>query len=135
MNMVGHHHETPKLIMSECRSPMQRLYHQAGDSLLAREPSPPASRVQLMVQPDESLAGRGFAGWWEVVWTNAPVKVPGKKQPAILWIQVRKAAHGAHMQLVESSREKSRLRNAGVDTSVDAARKSACATAAPDTDL
>src|ERR1017187_3359771 len=109
MDMVGHHHETGKLVMSECRPPMQGLHHQARDGLLAEEHGTSSSGVQLAVQPDESLAGRGFVVWREMVRTNAAVKVPGKKQPAILGIEVRKAANGEHIQLVGLSREKSRV--------------------------
>jgi hypothetical protein len=57
MNMVRHHHERGQFIMPEFRTTMQRLDHQARDGVLAKEHRAIASRVQLAVQPGESLTG------------------------------------------------------------------------------
>jgi hypothetical protein len=96
MNMVRHHHERSWFIMAEFRPPAQGLYHQASDGFLAKEHGTGMSHVQLAVQPDESLTSRRFVGWRELVATDSAVKTPGKKQPAILGIEVRQAANGDH---------------------------------------
>ena len=98
MNMVRHYDERSEFIMSQFRPPVQGLYHQASDGVLAKEHGTGTSHVQLVVQPDESLTGRRLVGWREVVRTDSAVKAPGKKQPAILGIKVRQAANGGHTE-------------------------------------
>jgi hypothetical protein len=109
--------------MAEFGSSVQRVYNELRYVGLSQKLGTRPRVVEIAVNRGESFSGCGLGGWPEFAGRKTSVQCPGYKQPTALGIGMGKAAVGVHESLVVLRAEKSR-----VHTSVNAARKSACAT-------
>jgi hypothetical protein len=123
VNVVGHDYEGSKLVVAELDSSVQGVYEKLGDAGLSQRPRTHPCCVEVAVNPGESFSRRGFGRWREPAGRKASVQRPGYEKPPTLGIRMGKPAAGVHDSLVVFHAIKSR-----VHTSVNAARKSACAT-------
>jgi len=123
VNVVGHDHEGSKLVVTEFESSVQRVDEELGAAGLSQKLRTLPRCVEVAVNPDESFSRRGLGRRWEPACAKTSVKRPGYEEPPALRIRVRKPAAGVHGSLVALNAIKSR-----VHTSVNAARKSGCAT-------
>jgi hypothetical protein len=123
VNVVCHDYEGPKLVMAEFDSAVEGVYNQLRDTGLPQVLGTRPRVVEEAVNPGKSFSGRSLGGWRQPACRKTCVQCPGYEQPAALGIGVGEPAARVHGSLVARRAKKSR-----VHISVNAARKSACAT-------
>jgi hypothetical protein len=146
VDVVCHDRKRSKLVMTEFPAFKERIDYPLRDRVLLEEHGAGASFVEVAVHPHEGFASSTFARRREPGRWQAAVQVPSDEQPAVLWVDVGKAALNFHFTISAIWSPKisvahalvravfAHLRTEGlgrlhdVHTSVNAARTSACAT-------
>jgi len=125
MDVIRHDNERPESIVSQLLPAEQRLNDQRGNCFTSQMKGAARCRIEKPVYPRESFAVGDLVGRRKMRGRQAAVHGPGKEQPTVVGIDMGEAALGRHAMGVGEVGLKSR-----VHTSVNAARKSACATSA-----
>ena len=123
VDMIGHDYKRPEMVLAQVLTAKQRLDYQCGDRFAPQIQRTSVGSVQVAIHPGKSFAIGELAGWRKMGARQAAVQVPCYEEPVIIRIDVGKAALGRHALIVAQLLENSR-----VHTSVNAARRSACAT-------
>jgi hypothetical protein len=146
VDVIRHDGKRSELVVPEIRSLKERVNHTFRDGFLLEERWPGASFVQVPIHPNEGFAGSDLVRRREPRTWQAAVQMPGDKKPATLRVAVGKPALRVHATTSAISLENISVAHAlvravfalmrtqpfgktpGVHTSVNAARRSACAT-------
>jgi hypothetical protein len=142
VDMVGHNRERSQFVVLEPSPLEQGVDYYLGDRILLQKRGPGASFVEITIHPDESLSRSGFLWRRKSRSRKASMQVPRHEQPAIRRVNVRKPALRRHHRmsafpprifsvahaLMRAVFALMRTPKQRVHTSVNAARKSACAT-------
>ena len=123
VNVIRHNHPRAELIIPQRLAAKQGIDDEPSNQFLSQVNGSIGCRVQVTIDPNECLASRNFTRRRVPGLRKAAMQMPSNEQPAIPRVNVRKAPL---MHLPDSA---CMLRKPRVHTSVNAARKSACATA------
>jgi hypothetical protein len=96
VNVIRHDDERSKLVMAHALSTKKRFEHNSGDCVVPQVNGAGACSVQIPIHPRESFAIGNFASRREARIGKTAVQMPSYEQPAILRIDVRKAASRRH---------------------------------------
>jgi hypothetical protein len=96
MNMVGHNHERPQLVMAKLDPTEQRLHNDRSDLPPAKKQGARVSGVQMPVHPHESFPRSKFRRRQISGGGNTSVQTPRHKQPPSIRIPMRKSAARIH---------------------------------------
>jgi hypothetical protein len=146
VDMVRHDRKRPELVMTKLRAFEKRINHTLCYSLLFEKRWPGASLVQIAVHPNEGFTRGALRRRCEPRAWKTAVQVPSDEQPAPFRVNMWKSALRVHTTVSVISPGKLSVAHAlvravfallrtqafenkqGVHTSVNAARRSACAT-------
>ncbi len=96
VNMIGHDHERPEMILSQILAAKQRLDYQRGHRFASQTHRTGVRSIQVPIHPHKSFTIRDFAGWWKMRARQASVQIPGQEEPTVVGVQVGEAALGGH---------------------------------------
>ncbi len=96
VNVIRHDHKRPKAILPQGLAAKKRIDYENSDGFFPQMDWTGMRSIQITIHPRESFAIGDFAGGREVGTRQAAVQMPGKEEPTIVGINVRKAALGRH---------------------------------------
>jgi hypothetical protein len=139
VDMIYHDCKRSKLVVPEFCALEERINHSLRDGIQLEERWAGPGFIQVAIHPDKGFTRSTFARRREPRAWQTAVQVPGDKKPATLRVVVRKSALRVYTTISAISPRKISVAHAllrtqavgktqGVHTSVNAARRSACAT-------
>ena len=96
MDMVRHDHPRSQLVVSKAFATEQRFDHKSGNCLVPQVNGTGTCKVEVAIHPRESFAVGNFARRRKVRTRQTTVQVPREEQPAVVWIEMGKAALRSH---------------------------------------
>ncbi len=96
VNVIRHDHERPKAILPQCFAAKKRIDYENSDCFFPQMDRTRMRTVEVAIHPRESFSIGHLAGRREVGARQAAVQMPGEEEPAIVRINVGKAALGRH---------------------------------------
>ena len=93
MDVVGHDHPCPQVIVAELDAPVQRVHNNARDIFPSQMHWAKSGCIQVTIHPHERLPGSQSRRRVEVG-RKAVVQVPGDEEPFAFGVDVGKAAMG-----------------------------------------
>ena len=96
VNVIRHDHERPEAILPQCFAAKKRIDYENSDCFFPQMDRTRMRTVEVAIHPRESFSIGHLAGRREVGARQAAVQMPGEEEPAIVGIDVGKAALGRH---------------------------------------
>ena len=96
MNVIRHDRPRSELIMPQTLATKQGLDDDCRDPVLPQVHGTGLRCVEVTIHPGEGFAAGNFSGGREMGSWQASEQMPGEEQPAIIRIDVGKAASGSH---------------------------------------
>jgi hypothetical protein len=99
VDMIRHHHEGSEMVLAQALTSKQRFDDQCGDRFAPQMHGTRVRSIQIAVHSREGFAIGDFTGWRKMGAGQAAVQMPGEEKPAVIGIDVGKAALGRHAQV------------------------------------